>query len=204
MRIITGKFKGRALKMPKGIRPTQDKVRKAIFDILMDVEGLTFLELFAGSGAVGLEAVSRGAKGLVLVESDRNCQLVIKENMEHLKTDNVIVYPQEVSRALEHLNKVQKKFDIIFLDPPYHKEKIPSPGDSSSEENASTLSKKTLQLLGCCDILAPNGFVIVEHFKRDPLPEDIAGFALIKRASYGDTFLSFYVVGKELKSSPAI
>ncbi len=192
MRIITGKYKGRALKMPKGIRPTQDKVRKAIFDILMDAEGLTFLELFAGSGAVGLEALSRGAKGLVLVEADRNCQLAIKENMEHLKVDNAIVYPQEAERAIEHLDRSQKKFDIIFLDPPYHKEKNASGEDLEAAQDAPTLSKKTLQLLGCCDILAPNGFIIVEHFKRDPLPEDIAGFALIKRASYGDTFLSFF------------
>jgi len=192
MRILTGKYKGRALKMPKGIRPTQDKVRKALFDILMDVEGLNFLELFAGSGAVGLEAVSRGAKGAVLVESSRDCQLAIKDNMEHLKVDNVIVYPQDVFRAVEHLNKSQKKFDIIFLDPPYHKEKAVEQEGPQSAEDTLTLSKKTLQLLGCCDILAPNGFVIVEHFKRDPLPEDMAGFALIKRASYGDTFLSFY------------
>lgn len=192
MRIMTGKYKGRELKMPKGIRPTQDKVRKAIFDILMDVEGLTFLELFAGSGAVGLEALSRGAIGLVLVESDRNCQLAIKENMEHLKIDNAIVYPQEVFRAIEHLSKAQKKFDIIFLDPPYYKEKLVGQEGLEEAQDSLTLSKKTLQLLGCCDILAPNGFVIVEHFKRDPLPEDMAGFALIKRASYGDTFLSFY------------
>jgi 16S rRNA (guanine966-N2)-methyltransferase len=84
MRIISGKYKGRRIQMPKGIRPTQDKVRKALFDILGDISGLSFLELFAGSGAVGFEAVSRGAKELILVEDNRACQLTIAKNIESL------------------------------------------------------------------------------------------------------------------------
>jgi 16S rRNA (guanine(966)-N(2))-methyltransferase RsmD len=78
MRIISGKYKGRIIKRPKGIRPTQDKVRKALFDILQDIAGLSFLELFAGSGAVGIEALSRGIRDLTLVEYNRDCLLAIK------------------------------------------------------------------------------------------------------------------------------
>ncbi len=81
MRIISGKYKGRTLKRPKGIRPTQDKVRKALFDILADVKDLSFLDLFAGSGAVGIEALSLGAKEVVFVEQDRRCIEKIKENI---------------------------------------------------------------------------------------------------------------------------
>ena len=101
--------------MPKKIRPTQDKVRKALFDILGDIEGLSFLELFAGSGAVGFEAVSRGALELALVEPDQDCLLAIRKNIESLKIKACGLYPQEAERALEALRKESRKFDIIFF-----------------------------------------------------------------------------------------
>ena len=176
MRILTGKYKGKAIALPKGIRPTQDKVRKALFDILGDIEGLSFLELFAGSGAVGFEAVSRGAAELVLVEYNRDCQLAIKKNIESLKLKACDLYPFEAEKAIQCLHKDKRKFDIIFLDPPYYKEE----------------SKKTLQILGACDILAPTGFIVVQHFKKDDLPDDLGVFGLFRTAKYGDTLLSFY------------
>jgi 16S rRNA (guanine966-N2)-methyltransferase len=176
MRINTGKFKGRLIKMPAGIRPTQDKVRKALFDILGDIEGLNFLELFAGSASVGLEAISRGVSGLVVIESNPSCRLVIKKNIEDLQVKNCELYPVEADRAVETLHKAKKVFDLIFLDPPYYKE----------------LAKKTLQTLGACDILAPNGFVIVQHFKKDHLPENAGSLTRFRQAAYGDTVLSFY------------
>ena len=107
--------------MPKGIRPTQNKVRKAIFDILGDVDGLFFLDLFAGSGAVGFEALSRGASGLILVEENRDAQLSIERNIEILKPRNCLVIPRKVEEAIPILEKNGRKFDIIFMDPPYHK-----------------------------------------------------------------------------------
>jgi len=176
MRINTGKYKGRLIKMPAGIRPTQDKVRKALFDILGDIEGLTFLELFAGSASVGLEALSRGVSELLVIESDPGCRSVIKENMTALQVKNCDLYPMEADRAIEKLGKAKKAFDIIFLDPPYYKE----------------MAKKTLQTLGACDILAPNGLVVVQHFKRDKLPSESGQLKLIKEAKYGSTLLSFY------------
>ena len=85
MRIITGKYKGRVIKMPKGIRPTQDKVRKALFDILGDISEMSFLELFAGSGAIGIEALSRGAKEAEFVEEKRDCARQIAANLAFIK-----------------------------------------------------------------------------------------------------------------------
>lgn len=176
MRINSGEYKGRRVLMPAGIRPTQDKVRKALFDILGDIEGLSFLELFAGSGAVGFEAASRGAKNLALVELNRECLLAIEKNIEALKIKSCDIYPKETDDAIKALHKGKNKFDIIFLDPPYYK----------------GLSKKTLQTLIAYDILAPGGLVIVQHFKKDNLPDVLGDLALFRQAHYGDTCLSFY------------
>jgi 16S rRNA (guanine966-N2)-methyltransferase len=180
MKITTGKFKGRVLKIHKGIRPTQEKVRKAFFDIIGDIEGLRFLELFAGSGAVGLEAVSRGVAHLALVENNRASQITIKSNIDYLKVENCFLYPQSADAALSFFKRKGQVFDLIFCDPPYSA----GPDDS--------LSKKALQMLGACDILAPNGLIAVQHFKRDELPKSCGEFILVKEARYGNTRLSFY------------
>ena len=176
MRIITGKYKGKAIRLPKEIRPTQGLVRKALFDILGDIKGLSFLELFAGSGAVGFEAVSRGVADLTLVEYNRNCLMAIRKNIESLKPKACDLYPKEAGDAIEAFHKDKRKFDIVFLDPPYHKE----------------MSKKILQMLGAYDILAPNGFVVVQHFKKEQLSKESGELTLIKESRYGDTLLSFY------------
>jgi len=176
MRIIGGKYKGRQLAAVISIRPTQNKVRKALFDILGDIEGLSFLELCAGSGAVGFEALSRGARELVLVESGRQSLFAIKKNMESLKLESCYIYPKQAEEAITALRKDKRIFDIIFLDPPYY----------------DGLAKKILQMLGAYDILAPNGFVAIQHFKKDELPEKAGGLELVKESRYGDTMLSLY------------
>jgi len=176
MRIIGGKYKGKQLAAVISIRPTQNKVRKALFDILGDIEGLSFLELFAGTGAVGFEAASRGARELVLVESGRQSLLAIKKNMESLRFESCYVYPKQAEEAIVALRKDNKRFDIIFLDPPYY----------------DGLAKKILQMLGAYDILAPNGFIAVQHFKKDGLPEKAGNLGLVKESRYGDTMLSLY------------
>lgn len=176
MKISSGEYKGRVIKGPKHIRPTQGKVRKALFDILGDISGLSFLELFAGSGAVGFEAVSRGAAELTLVEYNRDCLQAIRKNIESMKIKACSLYPHEARQALEMLYKEGRKFDIVFLDPPYYNEE----------------AKKTLKALGGCDILAGNALVIVQHFKKDLLPEAAGGLTLIRQRRYGDTVLSFY------------
>jgi len=200
MRILTGQYKGRAIKMPKGIRPTQDKVRKAIFDILGDIEGLSFLELFSGSGAVGFEAVSRGVSELVLVEHSRDCQMAIRKNISSLGLKACTLYPREVERAIKALHRQKREFDIIFLDPPYYNTGIlrrrksdnAAAGSGLMEYNGNETLKKTLQTLSAYDILAPDGFLIIQHFKRSELPEAIGSLNRLKQARYGDTVLSFY------------
>lgn len=169
--------------MPNGIRPTQDKVRKALFDILGDISGLSFLELFAGSGAVGMEAISRYAGEVVFVEKDYLTVKIIDSNLKNLEPKSLSGFPfkaniinKEAQEAVEALSKAKRRFNIVFLDPPYYE----------------GLSKKTLQTLFEYDILAPCGIIIVQHFKRDDLPEALGVLHLFKQAKYGDTRLSFY------------
>ncbi len=162
--------------MPKGIRPTQDKVRKAIFDILGDISGLTFLELFSGSGAVGLEALSRGVSELFMVESNRESILTIKRNIELLKATNCNLYHLEAEKGVKLLFLDKKYFDIIFIDPPYLKD----------------MAKKILQTLEGYDIVAPHGLIVIQHSKAELLPKESLKFDLIKEARYGDTRLSIF------------
>jgi len=176
MRITTGKYRNRRIQMPKGIRPTQDKVRKAIFDILGDISGLTFLELFSGSGAVGLEALSRGVSELFMVESNRESILTIKRNIELLKATNCNLYHLEAEKGVKLLFLDKKYFDIIFIDPPYLKD----------------MAKKILQTLEGYDIVAPHGLIVIQHSKAELLPKESLKFDLIKEARYGDTRLSIF------------
>ena len=121
MRILAGKYKNRLLKSPKGqkTRPTLSKVRESIFNILQNqIEGAKFLDLFAGSGAMGIEALSRGAESSVFVERDRNAVTCIKENLQALKIETS-VFQMDVKTALKFLTKHSYSFDIIYLDPPY-------------------------------------------------------------------------------------
>jgi len=220
MRIITGKFKGRLIKMPQGMRPTQDKVREALFDILGGIEGASFLELFAGSGAVGLEAASQGVKEVVFVENDPTCIKMLKENLSYLPLTAYRLLPIDAFKAVERLAKEKEKFDIVFLDPPYYKDMVPRlrpsttsfgklrtwpersrrpslrttfgrSGSMASRDDES-LSKKTLKILSVYDILALDGLIVVQHFKKDNLPDVLGDLVLFKQARYADTMLSFY------------
>ena len=178
MRIITGQYKSRLLKSPQGIRPTEDRVRKALFDILGEVTGLSFLELFAGSGSVGFEAISQGAGEVVFVESQRQSIQAIEANIKSLGCEEgAKVICQDAFRAVDNMSKNRQKFDLIFLDPPYYK----------------GLAEKMLQTLGECDILHLSGYVIIQHFKKDLVGEKAGKLALLRQEQYGDTILSFYV-----------
>lgn len=177
MKIITGEFKGLTLKMPRGIRPTSDKVREALFDILGElVRGANVLELFAGSGALGIEALSRGAKKITFVDNNHKCIKIIKENIAGLGViPNVATYCLDVFKVIRLFKEEEQKFDLILLDPPYYKE----------------LAKKSLICIGQNGILTRNAFVVVEHYKKDKL-DDFAQLNLFKIKRYGDTALSFY------------
>ncbi len=185
MRIISGKYKGRQIGFPDHIRPTQDKVRQAIFDILgQDFSGLAVLELFAGSGGLGLEAISRGARNVVFVDIERKCNLLIKRNLDNLGiSDNggqeIEVYRQDAFRAVAIAAKRKRLFNVIFADPPYHK----------------GLAKKLLKTGLLSDILSPRGFLVLEHARTDVLDfePEVGAFQLYKQADYGKIRVSFFM-----------
>jgi len=181
MRIITGQYKGRQLKAPGGIRPTEDRIRKSLFDII-DPEGQSFLELFAGSGSVGFEALSQGASGVLFVEKERGNVKVIEENARLLtggdagKASRIEVLTGDALSIVPFLARKGRKFDLIFLDPPYY----------------MGTSEKMLQLLGEYDILFCSGTIIVQHFKKDAVSERAGGLEAFRKSKYGDSILTFY------------
>ena len=181
MRIIGGEYRGRILKMPKGvtIRPTQDRVREAVFNVIREIiPKASVLDLYAGSGAFGIEALSRGAYSSIYVDNNINCIRAIKSNLFVLgdKIQFTQVLKSDAVKAIQRFKKQNKKFDLIFLDPPYYKD----------------LAKNSLIKIDACDILSQHGFVIAEHFKKDIMPEKIGTLLLFKKKRYGDTVISFY------------
>ena len=163
--------------MPAGIRPTQNVLRAAIFDLLgHDLSGLSFLELFAGSGAVGLEAISRGAEEVVMVEHNDLNAKTIRENGELLGIDfggNFSLIHADVFTSVKRLSEEQRQFDIVFFDPPYGR----------------NLAKKTLKLLISRDILHPQSWVLVqlEVSEKFEIPEN---FIVLTQRRYGSSYLS--------------
>ncbi|MBU1062155.1 MAG: 16S rRNA (guanine(966)-N(2))-methyltransferase RsmD [Candidatus Omnitrophica bacterium] len=181
MRIIAGKFKGRVIEMTKGTRPTSDKVREALFEILKNrIVGARFLDLYCGSGAVGIEAFSRGAKNITFVDNNLRCIAALKENLNQLDIKelySIHIYKKEVLKALEEFNRLSMTFDVIFLDPPYYKD----------------MARNTLIALSNYDILPPNTVVVAEVYKKEILPETIGFLEKTRISTYGDTKLEFFI-----------
>ena len=178
MRIILGEYSGRNVYMPAHIRPTQNLVRKAIFDIIgHDLSGLSFLELFSGSGAVGFEALSCGASEVVLIDHDPKCVGVIGENMTLLKPAerglSASVLCQDAFFSIKEFARQQKKFHVVFFDPPY----------------GLKLAKKTLKTLMTHDILHPSSFVVGQCDATERLPEVDGSLKVIKDKVYGSSRL---------------
>lgn len=181
MRVIAGKYRSRIIKMPKGpkIRPTKDRVREALFGIIGEfIHGATVLDVFAGSGAFGIEALSRGAKRAVFVDNDNRCITTIKQNLKSLgiESDMVSIVRMDSFKAFSVFEKNNEKFDIILLDPPYYKD----------------LAKKSLIKLDRRDILQLHCVIVAEHHKSDVLPEDLNSITSYRTVCYGDVCLTFY------------
>ena len=173
MKILAGKYKNRPLKTPKGdrTRPTASKVRESIFSILQNqIEGARFLDLFAGSGSMGLEALSRGAESAVFIEKNRLAASCIRENLAKL---GIIasVLQQDAQTALKRLTKEKEQFDIIYIDPPYSLDILP-------------LLEKIPPLL------ASDGIVILEQSKKAEI--DFSLLEKIEERHFGDTTLHFW------------
>jgi 16S rRNA (guanine966-N2)-methyltransferase len=178
MRVTGGTGRGQRLKVPSGlhVRPTSDKVKQALFNILGDrVINASFLDLFAGAGGIGIEAISRGAGKVVFVDSSRESTDVINRNVEQMgytEASQVVL-----SKAAPFLKKSSGPYDIVFLDPPYADEMLP-----------------LLEAISASAILKPDGIVVAEHFKKQPSPGNAGTLALYREARYGDTVLAFYKV----------
>jgi 16S rRNA (guanine(966)-N(2))-methyltransferase RsmD len=180
-RIISGEAKGRRLKSPKGLstRPTGARVRKTLFDILAPwLPGCRFLDAFAGAGAVGLEALSRGAALVVLVDAGAGAVAALRANAAGLARagGEVRIVRQHARVALAALADARERFDVIYLDPPYD----------------SNLYEASLEQAGRTELLAEHGVVVAEHFHKRALPERIGGLTRSREVRVGDHRLSFY------------
>ncbi|MBI1750179.1 MAG: 16S rRNA (guanine(966)-N(2))-methyltransferase RsmD [Acidobacteria bacterium] len=181
MRVVAGKFGSRALKGPRGqaMRPTSDRLRETLFNILgAAVEGSVFVDAYAGTGAVGIEALSRGAKRAVLIEKHRAAVALIRKNLSMLGIEqDAEVLPTDVVKGLAWLANEGTQADFIFLDPPY--------GDMAEYG-------KVLEFLGESPLLARGGRVIVEHERRRKLEEKSGKLVRVRAIEQGDAVLSIY------------
>lgn len=180
LRVISGTARGHHLKTPKGMstRPTTDRVKESLFNIIsMFIVDSDVLDLFSGSGSLGIEALSRGAASAVFVDSSRECYGIIKDNLQHTKlSDKGKVYTEAVNEAIRKLFVHNKKFDLIFMDPPYSK----------------NLVEETLNCIANNDIIKSNSLIICEHRSSDPVPEAVGRLVITRKQQYGDTTVSFY------------
>lgn len=185
MRIIAGIYRSRILKSLKGLalRPTSDRLRETLFDVLgPSVAGSRFLDLFAGTGAIGIEALSRGAREVVFIENHAPSAALIRRNLESLDIRSGFhVLPMDALRGLERLASGQKGggagFDFVFLDPPY----------AAAEDYA-----RVLRFLGSTDLLASGGIVVAEHRRSFDLPVEAGVLRRVRILKQGDAALSFY------------
>ena len=183
MRVIAGTLKGRRLKSPSwdGLRPTSDKLRETLFNVLAPrVAGARVVDGYAGTGALGIEAVSRGARSATFIDDDRRAQALIAENVASCGIENVCaIIPAKVGRALERLGATSafEPFDIVLLDPPY------------APERRDTLDA-ILRAAG--GILSRQGVIVLEHPRRVPGPDAAGALTRTRTVISGDSALSFY------------
>ena len=189
LRVTGGRFAGRKLRSPKsGVRPTADRVRESLFARLGDLDGAKVLDLFAGSGALGIEALSRGAESLVSVERSRSARDVLQANLEALElTDRARVMGGDAIAAIGRLARAGDRFHLVLLDPPY----------------ASNAAGAVLEAIARVDVLAPHGVVVLERSRSHPLPV-VTGLVPVDERRYGDTLITQFQLPAEepVASSP--
>ncbi|HEX9780776.1 MAG TPA: 16S rRNA (guanine(966)-N(2))-methyltransferase RsmD [bacterium] len=181
LRITAGELKGRVIMAPPSVRATGGKVRQALFNILGSfITGARVLDGYAGSGALGCEALSRGAAFVAFVDADAEAVIAVRDNLARMgeavpRTAWRIVHAQ-MSRAARELARVEAPFDVIILDPPYRTDE----------------AKNALNLVVDYAILAATGLVAIEHDRRTLLPPDTGSLRRVKQHRYGATVLSLY------------
>ncbi len=183
MRIITGEYRGRRLESPAGydVRPTSDKVKEAVFNIIMnEVWDATCVDLFAGTGNLGLEALSRGAKKCYFGDNSRESINLIKNNVKMCRAeDKSVIIAGDYSKILGRINE---KVDIFFLDPPYK----------------DGLYENCLEIIDSLDLLSEEGIIVAEHGVRDYVPETVGSLEIIKERKYGKIMVTIYAKKSEV------
>ncbi len=182
--MVGGAFGGRRLRRaPVGVRPTSDRVREALYARLDGLEGARVLDLYAGTGALGIEALSRGAKEVVFVDRAPRALATLRANLVSLGIDaSQRVVRGDAVATLEWLSRAGERFDLVLLDPPYEAREL----------------ERALEALGAADLLAAGAQVVVERARRHPLPP-LRGLATLDERRYGDT-----VISRLAAASPAL
>lgn len=180
MRVIAGSRRGTRLQSLRGLRtrPTADRIKESLFNMLAeDVPGARVLDLFAGTGGLGIEALSRGAFNACFVEQSPKAAAVLRANIARTHfEDAAIIIVADVFRALPKLARKGDVFDLVFIDPPY----------------ADTVGTRCVQSVAALNLLSSDGVVVVEHAAEEELPERIENFAKIRSVRYGRTVLTLY------------
>jgi len=188
--IIAGALKGQRLVTPRGhrTRPTADQVRIALMDTLMPyLPGARFLDVFAGAGGVGLEALSRGAERAVFVERDADAVKALHKNVAALGVRAAArVVPLDAGRALNRLAADGERFELVFVDPPYE----------------AGLGESTLLRLGTAGLTAPDAIVVAQHFTKHAPHERIGALTAFRTRRFGETTLTFFRAGAYDSGTP--
>ena len=179
MRVVAGKFGGRRLQTPSSsvTRPTSDRVRESLFSMLADVNGASVLDLFAGTGALTIEALSRGAENAVLVERDRGAAKIIRANLSAFELTEPVarLICGDATAALEGAARRSERYDLVFLDPPYR--------------DHAMLGSDPAKLIKA--ILAPSARIVTESDRREPLELELP---IIQKRLYGDTLIQIHQI----------
>ncbi len=185
MRIIAGSAKGTRLKTPKGMntRPTTDRVKESVFGILAArVADADVLDLFAGTGNLGLEALSRGASTAILIDKNIQSIKIMLENAILTKlTGMAVICREDVMQALRRFDNEGKAFDLIFCDPPYN----------------LGLGPKVLQTIDTGNVLKDSGILVLEHSRHEKIPEGLKRIVAYRSEFYGETVVSFFIRQEE-------
>ncbi|MEA1960374.1 MAG: 16S rRNA (guanine(966)-N(2))-methyltransferase RsmD [Bacillota bacterium] len=181
MRVITGSAKGKKLLAPTGMdtRPITDRIKEALFNVLSyDIQDAGFLDLFAGSGSVGIEALSRGASRVVFVEKSSKVVKIIQDNLHNCHFDSDYqVYCLDVFRAIQDLHRKGERFDYIYVDPPFTNEAI---------------FIEFMKAIDQVDLLSDDGMLIIRARRKKEMPEALTTIERIKTKDYGESTLHYY------------
>ncbi len=181
MRVIAGAYKGRGLRTVSGldVRPTSDRLRETVFNILFGkVEGARFLDICSGSGAMAVEALSRGAASATMIEASSRAVRVIRENLRHcgVEPERAQVLAQDALLALKTLMRREACYDVIYFDPPYK----------------SHIYRSVIELIAGGNLIAEDGLLMVEHSSRVEMPEELEYLRRYRIVRQGESAVSFY------------